>query len=208
MLSLHSTAANRLFTEQSLAPPIFFDCVKENGPCTVQKKPPWPTNSLRPFAAKADVRIRYKLLKAVPIVWRARNRILKKPFTASKRLHKRGAKRILSASFSAAAPPVYGGGIQRRGPAGPFLWIVRGRGGNRQCAASGGCSEPVSRKRHDGRTRSGRESFCRDGDRNRNAPTFLVGHGGVFAPKTSPHKKKEPAFSGWFSFKHHFLSRS
>ena len=36
----------------SFAPPIFFDCVKENGPCTVQKKPLLPTNTLWPFAAK------------------------------------------------------------------------------------------------------------------------------------------------------------
>ncbi len=122
---------------------------------------------------KTGVRIRDKLLKSVPIVWRARNWILKKPFTASKRLHKRGPKRILSASFSAAAPPVYGGGIQRRGPAGPFLCVVRGRGAkSKRPHVSGGA------------------------------------WGGVFAPKTSPNKKKEPAFSGWLSFKYHFLSRS
>jgi len=82
--------------------------------------------------------------------------------------------------------------------------------GIRRSAASGRISESDSRQgpgwqtrsvwepewpngeqmRHDWQTRSGRESHRHDGgQRNRNAPTFLVGMGGVFAPKTSPIKE-------------------
>ena len=50
-------------------------------------------------------------------------------------------------------------GAPHKSPAKRVLW---GRG-NRRSAASGGKSEPVSRKRRDWRTRRGRESQCRDG---------------------------------------------
>ena len=50
-------------------------------------------------------------------------------------------------------------GVPRRNPAKRLRW---GRG-KRRSAASGGKSEPVSRKRRDWRTRRGRESQCRDG---------------------------------------------
>jgi len=74
--------------------------------------------------------------------------------------------------------------IQRGGAAVPPLCVVRGCGGNRRSAAGGGYSEPVSRKRHDWRPQCGRESFCRDGVRNRNAPTFLFrGSGDILFSK-------------------------
>ena len=50
-------------------------------------------------------------------------------------------------------------GAPHKSPAKRVLW---GRG-KRRSAASGGKSEPVSRKRRDWRTRRGRESQCRDG---------------------------------------------
>ena len=41
---------------------------------------------------------------------------------------------------------------------------LRGACGNSRSAASGGCSEAVSRKRHDWRRKQRREAYCRDGD--------------------------------------------
>jgi len=140
----------------------------------------------RPLTCKMSeafyiVRTGDKVLKAVPIVGRARDRSVNFAFAAAQIFHIRGAKRTPLLLFPLPLPgSIPGGGIQRRGIAIPLLCVAsRGRGGNRRSAAGGGYSEPVSRKRHDWRPHRGRESFCRDGVRNRNPPAFLEGVGEV-----------------------------
>jgi len=151
------------------APPIFFACAKENGPCTVQKKAlKAPTvcvgASLRGLGKETAQKILVSALGASR-AGAGHKRLPREP-----ELRER-AKPELSCFYFRAFHFVkrcrvrtLGWGIQR---------------GNRRSAAGGGKSEPVSRKRHDWRPQSGRESQCRNGVRGR-SPSPLCRFKGVW----------------------------